>query len=178
MSQTCSICRHPKRLEIEQALLSGTPLRDIQGRYGTARTSLSRHRPHVSEAVTRSSQARDVARTGALLDDVRAGERRAERLYAQAEEILAGALVDKDRRTALQAIRAAIDVMSEARSYMELRGELTGEIDKDSAPNVQIQIVTPWSPADAMPTIRYVREDGEFEAAGLFEELGVPSRVE
>jgi hypothetical protein len=36
-------------------------------------------------------------------------------LYSQAEEILAGALQDKDRRTALQAIRTAIDVMGEAR---------------------------------------------------------------
>ena len=55
------------------------------------------------------------------MDDVRHGERRAERLYEQAEEILAGALEDKDHRTALQAIRAAIDVMREARSYMEFR---------------------------------------------------------
>ena len=127
------------------------------------------------EAVTRSSQAREIARSGALLDDVRAGEQRAERLYRHAEEILAGALVDKDRRTALQAIRAAIDVMGEARGYMALRGELTGELDRDAMPALQIQIVTPWSPKDAMPTVRYVKETGEFDGEGLFEELAVPS---
>jgi hypothetical protein len=89
-------------------------------------------------------------RTGALLDDVRAGEGRAERLYQQAEEILVGALQDKDRRTALQAIRAAVDVMGEARSYMELRGELTNELGRDrTSTDFSIQIICPSSTAAA-----------------------------
>ena len=125
------------------------------------------------EAVKRCNQAKDIARTGALIDDVKAGERRAERLYTRAEEILEAALMDKDRRTALQAIRAAIDVMGEARGYMELRGELSGEIGKDSMQGLQIQIVTPWSPADAMPQVRFVKDDGEIDGAGLFEEIAV-----
>jgi hypothetical protein len=69
-----------------------------------------------------------------LLDDVRHGEDRSERLYDAAEAILARALAAKDLRTALQAIRAAADVMAEGRQYLELRGDLTGEF---AAPKIQ-----------------------------------------
>ena len=46
----------------------------------------------------------------------------------------------EDLKTALNAIRAAVDVMAEERQYMELRGELTGELPKmaDAAANVPL----------------------------------------
>jgi hypothetical protein len=46
----------------------------------------------------------------------------------------------KDRKTALDAIRAAVNIMAEARQYLELRGELTGELPHaaDSAANVPL----------------------------------------
>jgi len=65
------------------------------------------------------------------LEDVRNAEGRAERLYKAAEAILARALDVKDLRTALQAIRAAADVMGEGRQYRELRGDLTGEFESN-----------------------------------------------
>jgi hypothetical protein len=71
-------------------------------------------------------------RAGTLLADVRAGEGRADWLYEKAEEILTPALKEKDRRTDLQAIRTAVDIMGEARGYMELRGELTNELRRDN----------------------------------------------
>jgi hypothetical protein len=152
--QPCTICRHPKRLEIEQALVSGTSLRQIAGQYGTAKSIVARHRSHVADVIAQQTQAREAIRTGTLLQDVRAGEGRAERLYGQAEEILASALKDKDRRTALQAIRTAIDVMGEARGYLELRGALTGELSRDrTQTEFSIQIVSP-RPGDADQTPR------------------------
>jgi hypothetical protein len=169
--QTCTICRHPQRLKIEQALVSGTPLRDIAGRYGTTKTVVARHRTHIAATIARHTQARDLARTGTLLDDVRTGEGRAERLYGQAEEILAGALKDKDRRTALQAIRAAVDVMSQARGYLELRGELTNELGRDrTAVAMSIQIVCPAAPEGAVPRITYTSDDA---LDGCTEEIGL-----
>jgi hypothetical protein len=59
----------------------------------------------------RAHDAEEVRRADSLLDDVRNAEGRAERLYKAAEAILARALDVKDLRTALQAIRAAADVM-------------------------------------------------------------------
>jgi hypothetical protein len=41
----------------------------------------------------------------------------------------------KDLKTALHAVRSAVDVMGEARQYLELRRELTGELsDRGQAP--------------------------------------------
>ena len=167
MPRTCTICVHPQRLEIEKALVAGTSLRTISGQFGPSKTAVLRHRTHVTEAIARNAEVQELARTGALLDDVRAGERRAERLYEQAEEILASAIQDRDGRTALQAIRTAVSVMSEARGYLELRGELTNELGRDrTPPNVSIQIISPAvgpSP-DQVPRITFASAD-QIEAA-------------
>ena len=85
-------------------------------------------------ALVRAHNSEEILRADSLLDDVRHGEDRAERLYNAAEAILGRALAAKDLRTALQAIRAAADVMAEGRQYLELRGDLTGEF---AAPKVQ-----------------------------------------
>ena len=76
----------------------------------------------------KAHDAQEIARADTLLDDVRSAEGRAERLYGAAEGILERALEAKDLKTALIAIRAATGVMGEARQYMELRGELSGEL--------------------------------------------------
>jgi hypothetical protein len=173
--RTCTICCHPQRLQIEQAILSGTSLRIISERFGTAKTNIFRHREHVSESLARHTGAEEFVRTGVLLDDVRAGEGRAERLYQKAEEILTSALQDKDRRTALQAIKVAVDVMSEARSYLELRGELTNELGRERAlPALQIQIVCPASDA-AMPRFTYASAD-ELDGEDVIQQIGVLQR--
>jgi hypothetical protein len=90
----------------------------------------------------RAHDAQEVRRADSLLEDVRNAEGRAERLYKAAEAILARALDVKDLRTALQAIRAAADVMAEGRQYLELRGDLTGEFaPKVQAPQQRIQVL-------------------------------------
>lgn len=156
MPLTCSICSHEEREKIDRELVRGASLRDIAGRYETAKSSLDRHRPHILRAVSRNAEVREAARTGALLDDVRAGEGRAERLYQYAEEILADALKEKDRRGALLAVRTAVAVMGEARSYLELRGELTGEINKDgNVATMAVQILCPQTQSD-LPRVAWV----------------------
>ena len=119
-------------------------MRNIAGQFGPSKTAITRHRRHVVDAIAQSTAARASVRADTLLADVRAGEGRAEWLYEKAEEILKAALKDKDRRTALQAVRAAVDVMGEARSYLELRGELTNELGRDKTSSAAaIQIVMP-----------------------------------
>jgi len=58
---------------------------------------------------------------------VRTGENRAESLYHTAEEILKRALEVRDLNTALKAVKTAVDVMGEARQYIELRGSLASD---------------------------------------------------
>jgi hypothetical protein len=44
MPQTCTICRHPERHDIEAELRAGTPYRDIARRHNVSKDGLSRHR--------------------------------------------------------------------------------------------------------------------------------------
>lgn len=145
MPNVCTICRHLNVAEINKTLLDNGPLRTIADRWSVSKTALIRHKEHIPAALVRANGAKEVAKADALLDHVKNAEGRAERLYAAAEQILTRALEDGEQRTALQAIKAAVDVMSEARQYLELRGKITGEIaapgkDPDD-PNRPITII-------------------------------------
>jgi hypothetical protein len=81
----------------------------------------------------KSREAREVAQADTLMGHVRTAGDRSERLYAAAETILDRTLQAGDFKTALQGIRAAADVLKEARAYLELRGEITGELNPPPA---------------------------------------------
>ena len=50
MNTQCTICRHPKREEIEDALVRRVPMRRIARRYGVSKSAVGRHiRSHVAE---------------------------------------------------------------------------------------------------------------------------------
>lgn len=155
MSQTCKACGHPEREAIDQALIKNEPFRHIAARHGVSTGTLQRHRPHLTKDLVRVREAVEVARSERLLDCVRDGEGRAERMYAAAEAIMVRALESEDLRTALNAIRTAVDVMGEARQYMELRGELSGEFEKEKAPawpEARIVITRDEDPVPELPT--------------------------
>lgn len=44
MPQLCTVCRHRKRQEIDEALLASDPLRTIADRHGLSKTALIRHK--------------------------------------------------------------------------------------------------------------------------------------
>jgi hypothetical protein len=172
MPQVCTICRHPQRLEIEQALVNRNTYRHIAKHFKVSTTALVRHRDHIAGVIAQQTAERETTRSRTLLEDIRTGEGRAERLYQQAEEILAGALKDNDRRSALQAIRAAVDVMTEARSYLELRGELTNELGRDRTQGPMcIQVICPGvTPGGPMPMIAYqAQAEAEVVEIGLLQ---------
>jgi hypothetical protein len=102
---------------------------------------LARHRAdHLPASLTKAHEVRQIARADTLIDEVRAAGDRAERLYGYAETILERALESKDLKTALNAIGVGVNVLREARSYLELRGEITGELNKSIAPNPTLGI--------------------------------------
>jgi hypothetical protein len=145
MPRTCTTCNHAERESIERALLAGESYRNIAARFGTSTSALVRHRAdHLSTSLMKAHDAAEVTRADTLLADVRNGEGRAERLYGAAEAILGRALKAKDFKTALNAIRAAVGVMAEGRQYLELRGDLTGEMgEKPIVANPYIVMAMP-----------------------------------
>jgi hypothetical protein len=131
MPRTCTVCKHPQRDDLDRALLAGESFRHIAARFDTSTGALQRHKAdHLPKKLMKAHEAQEILHADTLLADVRNAEGRSDRLYGAAEDILDRALETKDLKTALNAIRAAVSVMGEARQYMELRGELSGELGR------------------------------------------------
>jgi hypothetical protein len=47
MSRTCTICTHPAKESINQALLNGEPHRVVASRYEASRSAVFRHKDHL-----------------------------------------------------------------------------------------------------------------------------------
>jgi hypothetical protein len=68
MPQTCTVCRHAQRHEIEADLQAGLPNRDVARRHGISKDAVSRHRAsHVSLHTTPALAT--VAKIMALVDN-------------------------------------------------------------------------------------------------------------
>jgi hypothetical protein len=113
MPRTCTICDRPDRDEIEHAALTGGSLRDIAGRYGVAKSSLSRHLgSHLPAATIVKTQDTDRDRAAGLRE-------RLEDLYSRAERILAEAEGAGRHNVSLASIR-------ELRNILEFASKLAG----------------------------------------------------
>jgi hypothetical protein len=150
MVPSCSICTHPSSTEINEAILRGDANRRIASLHGVTEAAVRRHKRHLPADIAKARRAAEVASADKLLNRVQAAEGRAERLYSAAEQILQRALEEDSPRNALAAIKVATGIMAEARQYLELRGELTGELgaarggssEPGNRPNVTIVFPT------------------------------------
>jgi hypothetical protein len=52
MARPCSVCVHPRRRDIDAALISGEALRTVGGRFSIAKSTLSDHVRHIQTAAT------------------------------------------------------------------------------------------------------------------------------
>jgi hypothetical protein len=53
---TCSVCSHPQRLEIEQAMLNGVPYRRSAQTHGLSIAAISRHKRHLAPGLLAASK--------------------------------------------------------------------------------------------------------------------------
>jgi hypothetical protein len=125
--QRCSVCCHPARLEIEQVLVAGGPVRTTARRHGLSHQALLRHRDrgHVAQSVIHARAVEDVIRGDTLLEQVQSLQRRVERVLAQGEE-------QRDAKLVLSAAR-------ELRGILELTARVAGELQ--DGPTVQVNLI-------------------------------------
>jgi hypothetical protein len=131
MPRTCTVCGHEHRYEIEDILVSRSkPYRDIARRYGVSKDAVGRHvsEGHVSDLIKLAADAERAARADGLLD-------RIEALHSRTLAILEATEETNEHRTALAAIR-------EARSNLELIGEVTKELDR--TPTLNLHLNPEW----------------------------------
>jgi hypothetical protein len=125
MPQACTACSHPERDAIEDAFLAGAPKRRIASRYGLTERAVRYHlREHLPALLALARDAERAARADSLLD-------RIEALQSRTLAILEATEQTNEHRTALAAIR-------EARSNLELIGEVTKELTR--APTLNLHL--------------------------------------
>ncbi len=129
MPRSCTVCTHPDRTEIDEALVGGIAFPALVAEYRVSKDSLSRHKAnHLPAKLVMAQAAEEVAQADTLLDQAR-------NLQARTLAILEAAEETRQHRTALSAIR-------EARSNLELLAKLLGELDE--RPVVNLSVTPEW----------------------------------
>jgi hypothetical protein len=130
MPRRCSVCTHPDRENIDEALVGATAISAIAAKYrDISEDALGRHKAnHLPAKLVMAEKAKEVAQADSLLEQVRDLQGRALAILDQAE-------MSGDLRTALGAIR-------EARGNLELLAKLLGELD--DRPQVNVLISPEW----------------------------------
>src|SRR6516225_12249357 len=118
MSQTCTVCRHAKRWDIEKAIIDGKSLRDIARHFRLSKDAVARHKAHLSNTLVKAHEAQEVARA----DDLLAQVCRQEALFAEldqtAKAIQESAIREKDRHCTLDAISVRGNLAHKRRAYI------------------------------------------------------------
>lgn len=160
MPRTCSICRSDSRDDIDRllVLLRSDSLREISRQFGVTPSALDRHRrnhmkPEVELAATKVSAERG----GRLLTELGAGQERIGELYDNVRTILDRSLAEKDFRTALQGVRAARDLLAEAREHSKLIAEASGELGRPNGTTIQIAMIGS-APPSTVPVSPFLGE--------------------
>ena len=129
MPRRCTVCDHPQKHNIDEALVSGAPYRSVAKRFGLSESAVYRHKTeHLPVHLLKAKDAEEVAQADDLLQQVR-------HLQTHALDILNRAEKAGDLRTALAAI-------SQARGNVELLGKLAGELDE--RPVVNLNVSAEW----------------------------------
>src|SRR2546428_85915 len=69
MPRQCTICTHPERGVIDQALVAEAPLRTIADRWSVSKTALIRHKAdHLPAHLAQAHEAKEVSQADSLLD--------------------------------------------------------------------------------------------------------------
>jgi transposase-like protein len=129
MPRRCTVCDHPERHSVDEALVNGTPYRSVAKRFGVSESAVYRHKTeHLPAHLLKAREVEEVAKADDLLEQVG-------HLQAHALDILERAEKAGDLRTALAAI-------SQARENLELLGKLAGELDE--RPVVNLNVSPEW----------------------------------
>lgn len=128
MPRTCTVCAHPKKHAIEDALLRNVPLAKIASQIGSSAAALFRHRKNCLPAkLVKAREARDTSDADRLLG-------RIEQLIDEAEAVAKSARKEKNWSVVMSALR-------EIRSCAELLAKLRGQIDSGTKVQVGVQVV-------------------------------------
>ena len=132
MPQTCTVCRHPRRGEIDRALVSAGPLRDIAGRFGVSKSAVERHKAeHLPAVLARAKEVADVTHALDVAKQLMTINGVAYTLIREAMDA-----TPRDTETVLKA-------MDRVQRQLEMQARLLGELD--DRPTVNVLVTAEWA---------------------------------
>lgn len=120
MPRVCTICQHKARSAIDKAIISRQSNRSIAAQFAVSRTSVQRHKGHVSRTIVKAAERREENLGGALLQQMRD-------LLGEARGLLTAMKRKKDYRGAVAGVRATTEVLSELDRMLQ-RAFLSGAV--------------------------------------------------
>jgi hypothetical protein len=121
----CTVCRSPKRGDVDAALLEGGSKRTVANRFGFGESAIQRHREHVPARLAKIVQeAEDLID----LDNVR----KVARLEEDARRLVQKLEEEADHRGALGGLRILLDIIGTLAKLAEAAD--TGTAALDSSP--------------------------------------------
>lgn len=135
MPQTCSVCIHPQRAEIEKALVAGEPLRDIAGRCPgsrpVSRSALHRHKQeHLPAHLAKAHEEESIGQAIDVLRQLKA-------INAACLEILQSSRAEKKHSISLKAV-------DRIERQISLQAKLLGELQDGGGPTVNVLVAPEW----------------------------------
>lgn len=150
MSRACSVCTHPSRDAIDQALVESAPIRRIAADHGLAETSMRRHAErHLPSTLVLAAEVAEVTRASGLLAEAR-------RLHGEAVAALETAKAQGNLGAVLQAIDRAqrsVVLLSTLLERMPSAEQPTRLVVTWQAPKCKRCGFDPDEPASASPAI-------------------------
>lgn len=129
MARACTVCTHPDRPAIDQAMVNRRPFREIARHFNVSKDAALRHHDdHLPETLAQAKAAEDMARADDLVTQVAALRSKALGLLLAAER--AGDF------------RACASLLREARGCIELLAEMRQAIDR--RPVVNLLVMPEW----------------------------------
>jgi hypothetical protein len=123
----CTICKHPDREKIDEAIIGGKSIRQIVDNFGgTSRETVRRHTKHVLAIVRKHDEIQQLAHAGSLKAKLIMREADLLRIQQQAE-------INKDLPTAISAIR-------ELRQCHELQAKVEGQLKPQEVAVVAVNL--------------------------------------
>ena len=127
MPRPCTVCSHPEREVIDQALVDGDSARKVAAKYRVSDDAVTRHRnSHLPATLAKAQEAKEVTQADGLLDRLLG-------LTKETADILREAREGGDNELALKAI-------ARAEKQIELQAKLLGELKDGHTVNI---LVTP-----------------------------------
>lgn len=126
----CTICHHPKRPEIDAALVAGVSIRDVAGQFRVGRGSVQRHRDHYRAALVAAAERREDAALEKVLEGI-----------DYAEDALKWAIEQKIKTGKGDEWRHIPRMTAQLSASTRLRAEVTGVLGRKDKGNAAPQII-------------------------------------